>query len=119
MAHRIPLLIFMLMLCPSLVKAGVIVHSQKGPSISQASGAASIPSVVPHGDRERDEHIQYAIPVEGLATSPSPSSGSVVLIAALAGVATPSPMAELRWQISRSDIRLPQTPHYRSLLRPS
>lgn len=119
MAHRIPLLIFMLMLCPSLATAGLIVHSQTGPSVSQARGSVSIQGFAPHGDRDHDEHVRYALPVEGLATLPSPSTNSVFSFAAIAGVAAPSPAAELRRQVSISDTRLPQSPNYRSLLRPS
>lgn len=119
MDARIPLLLCTLLLCPSMAKAGLIVHSQTGPSVSQASGTASTPDVVPHQDQGNKEHIQQGIPLAGLATLPSPSTGSVVSFAALAYVATPSPAAEFRWQVSTSNDRLPQTPDYRSLLKPS
>ncbi|WP_145352224.1 hypothetical protein [Roseimaritima multifibrata] len=119
MVARMLLLICTLMLCPSLAKAGIMIRLQPGPSISQASEAMSIPVVVPHGDREHREHIHHAIPTEGLAAFPSPSIGSVVSFAALVGVATPLPIAELRWRLAISVTRLAQTPHYRSLLKPS
>ncbi len=116
MDARMPLIILTLMLCPSLAKAGLMVHSQLGSSVSQASGPASILGVVPEGEGEHQEQIQRTIPVKGLATSASDTTGST---ASLDGVKPPLPTAELRWQFSIGNSRLPHPPNYRSLLKPS
>ncbi len=119
MDARIPLLFFTMMLCPSLAKAGLIVHPQSGPSVSQARGTASIQGVVSHQDQEHKKHIRHAIPAEGLATFSSSSAGAVVVLAVLTDVATLLPIAELRWQAAIRNPSLPHIPLYRPLLKPS
>lgn len=72
-----------------------MLNSQAGPHISQASGAVSVPDVLPQRDREHKEHLRYTVPIGALAALSLSSTGAEFASPAWDRVATLLPVAEL------------------------